>query len=102
MLKLVMNVELMIEERHPEANNAVQYWTSHKYGGLLLTENEDKASITAFDDNGDVIGQNLYKAKTVAEVHELLGHVFIAKDDDYAAVSDDYSVNMRDFDKLWS
>lgn len=102
MQKLVMNVDLMIEEHHPEADNAVQYWTSHKYGGLLLTENEDVASITAFDDNGNVIGKDLYEAKNADEVHELLGHVFTAKGDEYAAVSDDYSVNKRDFDKLWS
>ncbi|WP_379822910.1 hypothetical protein [Lacticaseibacillus paracasei] len=102
MQKLVTDVELMIEERHPEANNAVQYWTSHKYGALLLTEDKDGASITAFNDKGNVIAENLYSDQTAAGVQDLLVHVFAAKHEDYAAITDEYSVNKRDFNKLWA
>lgn len=100
MQKLAMDVELMVSELHPE-DGKTDYWTTHKFGALLLTEDKNGASITAFDDHGDVIGEDLYAASTAAEVHELLGHVFTAKKSDYAAVSDEYSVSVHDFNKLW-
>lgn len=100
MQKLAQNVELMISEWHPE-DGSISYWTTHKYGGLLLNEDEKGASITAFGEDGNVIGENLYAASTADDVRELLQHVFSAKKDGYAAVSDDYSVSARDFNKLW-
>lgn len=100
MQKLAQNVELMVSEWHPE-DDTISYWTTHKFGALLLIEDKNGASITAFDDNGDVLSEGLYAAESSAKVHELLGNVFSAKDDDYAAISDDYAASMRDFNKLW-
>lgn len=100
MQKLAQNVELMVSEWHPQ-DGTISYWTTHKFGAMLLTEDKSGASITAFDDNGDVIAEGLYAAESSAKVHELLRHVFSAQSNDYAAISDDYAVSMKDFNKLW-
>lgn len=100
-IRMTTDVKLFTEEHGVGLTDMHAFKATALTGVLLLVQSDDGAKLMAYDDKGELLGDNLYSAESALLVQDLLAHVFTAIGVPFLAISDDYHVSANDVAELF-